>query len=282
MAQISAQDLRGALKAYAAGNVPKPKAVDPLDQMKKMLEIQQLQQKIETGPDGDELDFSDIQLFPGSTVGTTESQVKGLSPVTKKQQESFDALENAKNILAQIRGASQSVNQGQFQVFSQLDDLVGGFLGIDQPARQLQESAGLLGNLARSLGGEKGVLTDKDIERISNIIPSVVDNKSTAERKLRFLSAITSLGDLNRERVIQGQKKLSLEDFGIGSGAKIVDQDVIDQIQQQTQELQASREARFAPGGGRVRSFNSVEAAEAAGLPPGTQVTINGRRAVIE
>lgn len=59
---------------------------------------------------------------------------------------------------------------------------------VVQASRKLDsERRAFAGNFARTLGGEAGVLTDVDIERILGVLPSSADTKYDAERKAATL-----------------------------------------------------------------------------------------------
>jgi len=66
---------------------------------------------------------------------------------------------------------------------------VAGKLGANDDVVTFEDTKELiLSNIAKKLGGEVGVLTDKDIERIKVALPSLKDSKQTAEDKIKFVT----------------------------------------------------------------------------------------------
>lgn len=61
-------------------------------------------------------------------------------------------------------------------------------LGLNTALNTYEDSRGLvLANISREFGGEKGVLTDRDINRIEKAFPSKTDTKAIAEKKIEFI-----------------------------------------------------------------------------------------------
>lgn len=61
-------------------------------------------------------------------------------------------------------------------------------LGINKELNTYEDSRGLvLANISREFGGEKGVLTDRDIKRIEDAFPNKTDTKEIAEQKIKFI-----------------------------------------------------------------------------------------------
>lgn len=61
-------------------------------------------------------------------------------------------------------------------------------LGINKELNTYEDSRGLvLANISREFGGEKGVLTDRDIKRIEDAFPNKTDTKEIAEQKIAFI-----------------------------------------------------------------------------------------------
>lgn len=155
-------------------------------------------------------------------AGTTQAEIEdlGLVPLTNEQLKATDKLAEAKNIIAILKAASGKVNTGRIQGLSQINEALAGKLGlpgVGQSAAALsdQERRSYLGQLSRALGGEVGVLTDRDIERIDGVLPNVYDNKFKATRKVNTLNALTALADLNVLRRQRGLRTVSLDEYGI-------------------------------------------------------------------
>ena len=68
----------------------------------------------------------------------------------------------------------------------------------------------ILSNISRQLGGERGVLTDKDIERVKSTLPSLADTDESAAAKIKEVL------DFVDRRVIEKQKVAGLPQTGLG------------------------------------------------------------------
>ena len=77
-----------------------------------------------------------------------------------------------------------------------------------------------LANIAKKLGGEVGVLTDKDISRIERALPDVIDTPEAVEMKKKFIYNYMD------RRVKAYQKTARLEEKGIGLLKGFQDTDV--------------------------------------------------------
>lgn len=139
------------------------------------------------------------------------------------------------NIPEELRGPIAGRTTGQVEKFLQTED--GG------EAAQLYEDSiqFFLSNLSRTLGGERGVLTDRDIKRVKAFMPQLRDSKSLAEKKIQRVN------------------------------------DFIDRRMNEKTGKPTDKERE-----NDLETFSSVEEAEAANLPVGTEVIINGRKGVIE
>lgn len=61
-------------------------------------------------------------------------------------------------------------------------------LGLNKELNTYEDSRGLvLANISREFGGEKGVLTDRDIKRIEDAFPNKTDTKEIAKQKIQFI-----------------------------------------------------------------------------------------------
>lgn len=61
-------------------------------------------------------------------------------------------------------------------------------LGLNTALTTYEDSRGLvLANISREFGGEKGVLTDRDIKRIEDAFPNKTDTEAIAEKKIAFI-----------------------------------------------------------------------------------------------
>jgi len=86
-----------------------------------------------------------------------------------------------------------------------------GFLSLAPSVESYYDTRQLtLANIAKKLGGEVGVLTDRDIARIVMSLPDVMDTTEAANKKKKFV-----YNYINR-RVKAYQKTAKLEETGIG------------------------------------------------------------------
>lgn len=100
----------------------------------------------------------------------------------QKQQASI------KTILEQIEGLSSKVNYSNNRGLQYLKKL-GSTLQYDPDAAELDSKQAYLAPIIRSLG-EKGALSDSDVNRAMGAIPTSTDTKAVAQRKLNSLKAI--------------------------------------------------------------------------------------------
>jgi hypothetical protein len=103
-------------------------------------------------------------------------------------------------------GALQGMTIGEIGKITQSD--VRSYYGV----RQLT-----LANIAKKLGGEVGVLTDRDIERITKALPNLIDPPETVEAKERFVYNYMD------RRVRAYQKTARLPETGINMPEKYKD-----------------------------------------------------------
>lgn len=110
-----------------------------------------------------------------------------------------------------------------------------------------------IGNISRSILLEKGVLTDKDVERAAGLLPKLEDTEEIKTKK------INEIQNLLQTRYNEFKRR---QELGI---------------------VTLSNDGRQSSGSSNgTRNFNSEAEAEAANLPSGTRITINGRPAIWE
>lgn len=117
-----------------------------------------------------------------------------------------DELAGAEALLGEIEDLSGKVNT--FGVVGRATGYLGRTVGAstqwNEDAARLQQQGGLLASVARSLGGERGVLTNQDIARVSQLVPNIHDTQAIAQDKLRELRAIIQAG---YQRIEQRQQE---------------------------------------------------------------------------
>jgi hypothetical protein len=155
---------------------------------------------------------------PNQMGGFTPESIS-LGPVTLKRQKSgrefqqdLDRKRQEEMMQADVKSQAKATESlADINVISaDLDSLLQSFNSIPQvlkgpiqgrilgtPASLMQTSPELaqyegsrgliLSNIARQLGGEKGVLTDRDIKRIQDSLPDKADSDKTATMKINFV-----------------------------------------------------------------------------------------------
>jgi hypothetical protein len=117
----------------------------------------------------------------------------------------------AKALIGQISELSKSVNTakggiGRFVVGAKAK--VGALLQTNQNAALFEAQKAKISLLVRALG-EKGVLTDKDVERVSKSLPNLYDSKEIAEKKLSsLLDFISEVEQRNTKTIIPQKQSL--------------------------------------------------------------------------
>ena len=146
-------------------------------------------------------------------------QMKRAELADKQAQRAFTASENAKNRAVTMRGQdinAQKNNGEDFQdVENQLKSFESSFKTVNNPYRyRIAGGASnflntltpeesnfnaqrtlLFNQIARKLGGEKGVLSDQDIRRIEGALPSLSD---TYEQKQAKMNAVYNLLNIKK------------------------------------------------------------------------------------
>jgi hypothetical protein len=88
-----------------------------------------------------------------------------------------EVFDDFKSVPENLKGPLQGMTTGQIAAYMQTP--AGENLKLYNDSVEF-----FLSNVARSLGGERGVLTDRDIERIRKFMPQSVDSMSLAEKKI--------------------------------------------------------------------------------------------------
>jgi hypothetical protein len=113
--------------------------------------------------------------------------------VAVKAQDAVASGGQALNIIDQLEQAYQGAGGGQGRIAGAISS-VGGKAGLNNEVNIYNEAKlGFLSNVARSLG-EKGVITDYDIERIAKLFPSPSSNPQEASAKWGMIRTIISNG----------------------------------------------------------------------------------------
>ena len=89
----------------------------------------------------------------------------------------------------------------------------------------------ILANISRQLGGERGVLTDKDVERIQKALPNLTDTNESAKQKIELMMQFID------RRVKEHQKIAGMEQVGIFSESGSSEIEEVETGRQTTEEI---------------------------------------------
>lgn len=125
--------------------------------------------------------------------------------VAVKAQDAVASGGQALNIIDQLEQAYQQAGGGQGRIAGTLNTL-GGRAGLSNEVNIYNDAKlGFLSNVARSLG-EKGVITDYDIERIAKLFPSPSSNPQEASAKWGMIRTIISNGISKNQEAYGGNQ----------------------------------------------------------------------------
>ena len=104
-----------------------------------------------------------------------QAQIDNVSVIESDVSSLFEVYDSIpKNLLGPIQGRIG----GTFEKLAQNEPSIAAYEDLKQT---------ILSNVSRQIGGEKGVLTDKDVERIAGFFPKISDSDSVAKQKLAFV-----------------------------------------------------------------------------------------------
>lgn len=145
---------------------------------------------------------------PPQGMTTEQAMAQGYRKVSDKVLSDIEAINSVDFIVQQLDEQSAHISTGetgpeQFmrgiqkrgEAFFQTDPIATAF-------KKTRES--FLGVLARTLGGEKGVLTNADIARIANAIPTFFSSKQVRDILIGQLQQLASIGKQSAQRVAFG------------------------------------------------------------------------------
>ena len=137
----------------------------------------------------------EITAVPGNLRGHVIGIIKGQGGtiVSRKQREDLNAFETTLAIVDDIAKVSSKVNTefGPLALAVGAKRRASAAINLDDDTALLLSKKGELGLLIRGLG-EKGVLTEGDVQRAISLMPSIFDSKSLAEKKIASLRALMS------------------------------------------------------------------------------------------
>lgn len=224
-----------------------------------------------------EKDFT-TELAEALTLAQGKGQIAEQFKIAGEERKK---VEKEQEEAAKVEKAKEGLTKN-LAIYNKLGDLVtpGGYIGgglntakafakkvfgVDDPTVALENMAGIMSNqIARVLGGEKGVMTDRDIARVATLKYSPFDAPGERTIKKRTLELLTAPG-LSPDDIRARMDESIAEIYGLKAGTEVAP---------------TPQSPTMAPAA--AKTFNSVEEAEAANLPKGTVIWIQGRKAVVE
>jgi hypothetical protein len=119
----------------------------------------------------------------------------------KEQQQNLVALQGVENQLNNLEAMFDKLPQSKLSAYTggAWRDLTG---TLTQEEAEFNAQRTLLFNkIARDLGGEKGVLSDQDIKRVSDALPTIYDSP---EQRAGKMAAVRNLLNIRKNQVNQG------------------------------------------------------------------------------
>lgn len=274
--QAAAGKLEGEYSVDSAGDYKttykRPNAKDDAEAEAIRFKLEQARKRAQGGSGGTGNPFSEaLDAYPKSyeqdeygnvvpkTFGSRGGDlIEGNNKIAleelKKYADAMPAIEDTKQLVTQMKAKYDKGNP--LKAIPGVKPLQGlgssaiTALGFNPTLNTyLKDKKAFIGNLSRNLGGEKGVLTDQDVSRISSILPS---EYSTAEEAQQQWDEINGIIDSKIKRY--GDLKAK---YGVGKGLG----------------------AGGGNGGGAPRAskpfkFNSLEDAQTAGMARGTRFQV--------
>lgn len=132
----------------------------------------------------------------GQSAEKARVQMEGMKSI---ESDLDSALNSYKAIPEKFRGPIEGRTKG----------VVAKFFQESPELNTYEDTRGLiLANISREFGGEKGVLTDKDIERIQRAFPDKIDTDKVAESKITFIKEFIQR-KVDAKAKIAGEKNVS-------------------------------------------------------------------------
>ena len=147
-------------------------------------------------------------------LGLAKGKAEALSS-TKAESELAD-LNSVDTLVGTISSLANSLITAETStdLVKQAAMLKAGSLSRTNPAANAYEaqSTAFVGTLARALGGERGVLTDRDIFRVSASLPAFTDTKRIKDYKLGTLKLLVEAAKESKQARVEGRPTKSSED----------------------------------------------------------------------
>lgn len=142
-------------------------------------QIDQTAQMVGTG----QIDLGSIKQAPLRAEVWKRLQSQGIASVPQEGRKFLSELDKIETIMGDVKAAYEKLqpkaNASQF-ARGNVRKFMAKFQA-DPDTQALQSKIGLIGNIARGLSGEKGVLTDPDIQRAFALLPTEVTRKDVGK-----------------------------------------------------------------------------------------------------
>ena len=136
----------------------------------------------------------------GLPMGTTRGDITGQVLTTPTQREKTTELDTGRYMLDSIRQMADELIQADSPGAAVVQGIrlnTGAFAKSNPVAATFADQRqALLGIISRQVGAERGVLTDRDIQRINDALPHFRDTRAIKNRKMAFL---TGMFDVSRD-----------------------------------------------------------------------------------
>lgn len=181
-------------------------------------ELSKLRKELSGNVPDRELSTSDLRnlvnpaTFARFRLGTTlnEAKAAGAVPVDQPALNKIADLRNVKAILDQVdtlsKGLITATNLSEIAIQAPKLKIGATTRGIPEATTYLHQRQAVLGVVARSLGGERGVLTDRDIRRIDNALPNFSDTVASRQMKMDFFMKMFSTAEQAQKDKLLGRK----------------------------------------------------------------------------
>ena len=159
---------------------------------------------------------SSLLMPNGQSVptGMTRDQAiaAGAREVTPQMREQLAGLDQARAIISSVDAMTKPLIQAKTPLGAvrQQAVLQGGAFTKTNPlaAMYLDSRQSFNGVLSRAIGGERGVLTDRDIVRITNSFPGFGDTGTIRDAKINMLRILLETATEAQKRVVLGSQSL--------------------------------------------------------------------------
>lgn len=153
-----------------------------------------------------------LNPFP---VGTTWEEAKqaGAISVSPTVREKLYAIDSSKEIVQSIDALSDTLIKAKTAPSAGLQGAiltVGGWTNLNQVAGVYKATISeFAGQLARTFGGEKGVLTNEDIQRVLRGLPVFGDTKAMRDYKMAMLNNLMVSAQNSQKKIYIGQQSVA-------------------------------------------------------------------------